>query len=298
MKIKIDDSRYSAMLMAPASLFVIVFLMFPIARLFYQSLHNIEFLDPSATRFVALAHYAKVFASPRVGNAALKTLLYTVIALGSEFVIGFAAALLFNRLGKRSALLRTIFLFPLMIPPIVAGLLWRFMLISNFGIVNWTLTRMGILSDPNAIAWLGDPSIVLYSVALPNIWITTSFVALVLYTGLQNIPEELIEACRIDGASAFQTFLHVTIPLLRPVIAVVVIIRGIDAARAFDMIWIMTEGGPLSASEVLSLTIYKQMVVYGKIGEASAMAVLFLAGLLIFSLVAIFTIWNPQKRHS
>ena len=138
----------------------------------------------------------------------------------------------------------------------------------------------------------------LFSVALPNIWLTTSFVALVLYTGLQNIPAELIEAAKIDGASAWQRFRRVTVPLLRPVIAVVLIIRGIDAARAFDMIWIQTEGGPRFASEILSIHIYRTMIRYGNVGEASAIAVLFMVGMLVTSASVFFLIWGRGTSQS
>ena len=116
--------------------------------------------------------------------------------------------------------------------------------------------------------------------------------ALVLYTGLQNIPAELIEAAKIDGANALQRFRNVTVPLLRPVIAVVLILRGIDAARAFDMIWIQTEGGPRFASEILSIHIYRAMIRYGNVGGASAIATLFMIAMVVISSIAFFTIWG------
>ena len=164
---------------------------------------------------------------------------------------------------------------------------------SNFGIVNWILDGIGIIQSPNDIAWLGDSSIVLFSVVIPDIWLTTSFVAMVTFTGLQNISQEIIEAAHIDGAGAIQTFRRITLPLLRPVIAVIFIIRGIDAARTFDVIWIQTEGGPRFASEVLSLHIYRSMIRYGHLGEASAIAALFMIAMLVFSVVAFFSIWRP-----
>ena len=139
-----------------------------------------------------------------------------------------------------------------------------------------------------------DPDIVLYTVALPDIWLTTCFVALVLFTGLQGIPIDLLEAAKIDGANAFRTFWHVMLPLLRPVIAVVLIIRGLDAARTFDAIFIQTGGGPQNASEVLSLQIYRTMIRFGRLGEASATATLFLIALLVLSMVAYYSLWPRQ----
>ena len=119
-----------------------------------------------------------------------------------------------------------------MIAPVVAGLLWRFLLIDNFGIVNQLLFEWGLIESPDQIQWLSDPDIALFSVALPDIWLTTSFITLVLFAGLQNIPGDVVEAARIDGANYWRLLVSVIIPLLRPVIAVALIVRGIDAARA------------------------------------------------------------------
>ena len=291
------DRRYVLLLLAPAALFLVVFVAWPLLNLFRDSLYEVALMTPGERAFVGLDNFHKALTSARVGGAALRTLGFTLIALSAEFTLGFGMALLFNSMGRGSELLRTLFLFPLMIPPIVAGLLWRFLLIDNFGIVNHILHQLGLLAAPSDIAWLGDRDIVLFSVTLPDIWLTTSFVTLVLYTGLQNIPAELLDAARIDGAGALQLFRHVTLPLLRPVIAVVLIIRGIDAARAFDIIWVQTEGGPRFASEVLSMHIYRTMTRYGDVGLASAIAMLFLLALLLLSLLAFFSIWRPDRMR-
>ena len=139
-----------------------------------------------------------------------------------------------------------------MIAPIVAGLLWRFLLIDNSGIVNQLLYEAHIISSPNQIQWLSDPNIALFSVALPDIWLTTSFISLVLFAGLQNVPGEIIEAARIDGARYPTLLFRIILPLLRPVIAVALIVRGVDAARAFDTIVVQTNGGPQNSTNVLS----------------------------------------------
>jgi multiple sugar transport system permease protein len=284
-------------LLAPAGVFIIAFVIYPLVLLVYQSFYQMSLLAPEKRVFVGFGNYVKALGSARVGGSAIRTVIYTLVALGCEFFVGFLVALVFNRLGKSSEFLRTVFGFPLMIPPIVGGLLWRFMLIDNFGIVNWALAGVGIISNTSQISWLGDPKIVLYAVAFPNIWLSTSFVALVLYTGLQNIPIELLEATRVDGASSAQMFWHVTLPLLSPVVAVVLIIRGLDAARTFDMIWIMTEGGPNFASEILSLNIYTTMMRYTRVGDASSVAVLFMIALLAFSMTMFLSIWRPERHR-
>lgn len=285
------------LLTAPAGIFFLVFVVYPVGLLVFQSLQKVSLLQPSSGTFVGLSNYGQAITSPAVLNSAWLTLVYTGITLGVEFLLGLASALLFNALGAKSAIARTIFLFPLMVAPVVAGLLWKFMLASSFGIVNYALAAIGIIKDPQDIAWLSNPSISLISVALPDIWLTTCFISLIVYTGLQGIPAEVIEAARIDGANPLQLFWRVTLPLLRPVIAVALIIRGLDAARTFDAIWIMTQGGPQHKSEVLSLYVYLDMIRYGRLGEAAAVATLFLIGLMTLSMTAYYLIWRPGRSQ-
>ena len=289
---RMSDRAFVLVLLLPAGVFLSFFVAYPLFLLLRDSFYEVSLFASEERIFVGFDNFVYALTSSRVMQSAGRTLNYTLMALSAEFILGFGVALLFNAMGRRSEILRTIFMFPLMIPPIVAGLLWRFMLIDNIGIVNHILEHLGIIADSSDISWLGDRDIVLFSVALPNIWLTTSFVALVLYTGLQNIPAELIEAAKIDGANTLQRFRNVTAPLLRPVIAVVLILRGIDAARAFDMIWIQTEGGPRFASEILSIHIYRAMIRYGNVGEASAIATLFMIAMVVISSIAFFTIWG------
>ncbi len=290
-----SERRFAYLMMTPAALFLLVLVAYPVMLLVYNSFFEVELIDPSRREFLGLGNYIGIFESSRVQQSALRTLKYTAFALSFEILLGFTAALLFNALAAKSKWHRTIFTLPLMIPPIVAGLLWRFLLAEHIGLVNNVLAAVGILDSPSDIAWLSDPDIVLYAVALPDIWITTSFVALIVYAGLQNIPQDLIEAAKIDGASAIQRFWHVVLPLLRPVIAVVLIVRGVDAAKTFDLIWIQTEGGPRFQSEVLSMNIYQRMVRYGDLGEASASATLFTLVMTVIAIVAYKAIWSPSN---
>jgi len=154
---------------------------------------------------------------------------------------------------------------------------------------------VGIIANRGSIAWLSDPSISLFSVALPDIWLTTSFMSVVLFAGLQNVPTELIEAARLDGANPFQLLIRITLPLLRPVIAVALIVRGIDAARAFDTIVIQTNGGPQNSTETLSLHIYRTMIRFSQPGLASGMSVVYLAMMMLVSVVGLRLVWQPGK---
>jgi multiple sugar transport system permease protein len=291
--VRITDRRYAALLMAPAALFLLVFVAWPLVRLVADSFFDISPIAGGPREFIGLGNYAEILASDGFRGAAWRTLAYTAIVVTFEFVLGFAVALLFTALGQRSSVFRTIFLYPLMIAPVVAGLLWRFLLIDNSGIVNQLLFRVGVLGSPTDIGWLSDPSIVLWAVAIPDIWLTTSFMTLVIFAGLQNVPGDVLEAARLDGARFPTLLARVIVPLLRPVIAVALIVRGIDAAKAFDIILIQTGGGPQNASQTLSLLVYQTMVRFGEPGLASAMGTLYLLAMLLVAGIAVWFIWRP-----
>jgi multiple sugar transport system permease protein len=295
---RINDRRFALLLMTPAALFMLAFVAWPLIKLVVDSFYEISPIAGGPRTFIGLDNYGEVLSSTSFQAAAARTLGYTGLVVTFEFVLGLAAALLFNGLGNRSRIFRTAFLYPLMIAPIVAGLLWRFLLIDNFGVVNEVLFRIGILDNRNDIGWLSDPSIALFSVALPDIWLTTSFMTLVLFAGLQNIPGDIIEAARIDGAGPVSILIRIILPLLRPVIAVALVVRGVDAAKAFDIILIQTGGGPQNSTETLSLLIYQTMVRFGEPGTASAMGTLYLVAMLAVAVVAVGLIWRPGGRQA
>ena len=290
-----SDRRFALLLMLPAATFLAAFVAWPLLKFIADSFFEISPIAGGPREFVGFDNYAEAFASEAFQGAAVRTILYTAIVVTAEFVLGLAVALLFTALGRRSNGFRTLFMYPLMIAPVVAGLLWRFLLIDNFGIVNQLLFEWGILQSPDQIQWLSDPNIALFSVALPDIWLTTSFITLVLFAGLQNIPGDVIEAARIDGAGYPRLLFSIIIPLLRPVIAVALIVRGIDAARAFDIILIQTDGGPQGSTTTLSLLIYRTMTRFGEPGLASAMGTVYLIAMLAVSILAIALIWRPGR---
>lgn len=290
---RLSDRGFVALLMLPAALFLAVFVLWPLVRFVGDSFFEISPFAGAPREFVGFDNYVTAFASEAFQNASVRTVVYTVIVVAAEFALGLAVALLFSALGKRSTIFRTLFMYPLMIAPVVAGLLWRFLLIDNFGIVNELLFDTGLIASRDQIAWLSNPDIALFSVAIPDIWLTTSFITLVLFAGLQNIPGEVIEAARIDGARYPRLLVSVIIPLLRPVIAVALIVRGIDAARAFDIILIQTDGGPQGSTTTLSLLIYRTMTRFGDPGLASAMGTVYLIVMLVVAVAAIMLIWRP-----
>ncbi|WP_339696371.1 sugar ABC transporter permease [Celeribacter baekdonensis] len=289
------EKRFVYLMLAPSALFLGLLVAYPVCLLVFNSFYEVETIAPHVREWVGLDNYADALTSKRLADSAIRTVQYSVFALFFEFLFGFCAALLFAAIAEKSRWHRTIFALPLMVPPIVAGLLWRFLLVGQIGILNYGLAAIGLIDEPGDIKWLSDVDIVIYSVAFADIWLTTSFVALVSYAGLTNIPQDLIEAARIDGANAFKRFWHVTLPLMRPVLAVVVIVRGVDAAKTFDLIWIQTQGGPRNMSEVFSMNIYQRMVRYGDLGEASASATLFLIAMIVLAGLAYWKIWRPNN---
>jgi multiple sugar transport system permease protein len=179
-----------------------------------------------------------------------------------------ALAVLFNRDFRGNRLVRTLLLIPMMLAPIVAGLIWRFMYNPQIGIVNYLL-RLIHVKGP---IWLGDPSVAMPAVVLVDVWQWAPFMFLMLYAGIASLPVDVFEAATVDGASAAQRFFLITLPLLRPIILVAVVIRVIDTLRIFDTIFVLTRGGPANITEVLSIYTYKVGMNFFRIGYATTMS--------------------------
>jgi multiple sugar transport system permease protein len=186
-----------------------------------------------------------------------------------EFVIGFSVALALNRITRFKNIYYVILLAPLLMNPVVVAQLWRMILHSELGIMNYVLGLVGI----DKINFLGDPLAAFWTVVLVDIWHQVSFMAILLLAGLAALPREPYEAARMDGASAVQTFVHITLPLMRPVIAVALLLRLIFAIKTFDIVFIMTKGGPGTATDLISYFIYRSAFFGLDVGRASAMSV-------------------------
>jgi len=291
--VRISDRKFALFMMLPAAAFLSAFVLWPVITFVSNSFYKISPIAGGPREFIGFSNYMEALTSSSFQSAAQRTLIYTFIVVMLEFTLGLTMALIFGALGNRSSIFRTLFMYPLMIAPVVAGLLWRFLLIDNFGIVNQLLSQVGVIQKTSQIGWLSDPKVALFSVSFPDIWLTTSFITLVLFAGLQNLPGDVIEAAKIDGARFPTMLFRVILPLLRPVLAVALIIRGIDAARAFDIIVIQTSGGPQESTTTLSLLVYRTLTRYGDPGLASAMGSIYLLAMILVAGIAIFAIWRP-----
>jgi multiple sugar transport system permease protein len=207
-------------------------------------------------------------------SALAHTLLYAILALTFEFLLGLGLAVLLNREMRARSFFRAALLVPMMLPTVVVGIVWRLMLNPNFGAINGTLKGAGLNTD--ALTWTASPKLAFLSVILVDIWQWTPFMFLILLAGLQAIPQEPYEAALIDGSSPWQTFRNITLPLLKPAILIALLLRTMDLLRVFDQIFILTEGGPGSATETISLYIYRTAFRFSDFGYAAAMSFMLL----------------------
>ena len=278
----------------PGALFMGAFLIYPIITMVIASFYEIGITGSKS--LVGLDNYIRAFTAGGFLKQLRNTLIYIVVAVGVETVVGLLFALFFELDYKGSKIIRSFMMAPLMIAPLVAGLTWKLMMSSSFGIINELLTRIGILSSSSDILWLADERWSLLACCIADIWLTTPFMMLMILAGLQGLDTSMLEAARIDGAGMLAQVFTIKLPVIKPVLLTALSVRIIDAARTFDIIWAMTEGGPNRSSETISIIIYKTLTRYNDTGYASAMAVVFIAVLVIFTLVFMQSLWNPKKQ--
>lgn len=238
-------------------------------------------------------NFARLFKDDFFLSALAHTLVYAIIALTFEFLLGLGLAVLLNRKMRGRGFFRAALLVPMMLPSVVVGVVWRLMLNPNFGAINGTLQGFGAHTE--SLTWTATPTLAFASVILVDIWQWTPFIFLILLAGLQAIPEEPYEAALIDGSSAWQTFRHVTLPLLKPAILIALLLRTMDLLRVFDQIFILTEGGPGNATETISLYIYRTAFRFGDFGYAAAMSFVLL---LLTNIISMLYIRLLQRQEA
>ncbi|MCI1984575.1 MAG: sugar ABC transporter permease [Bifidobacteriaceae bacterium] len=278
------DRKSLMLFFLPAGLFMAAFLLFPLLKLVYDSFFDVGDNYDGRT-FVGLKNYIKAFTSQQFQADSWHTVVYVIVAVGVETVLGLALAVILTNKYKGFKAIRTFILSPLMIAPLVAGLVWKFMLSSQFGVVNVLLMKIGLIHSTDSILWLSDSRLALISCIIADVWLTTPFMMLMFLAGIQSIPDSLYESASVEGANKWQIITKIIIPNISGVLFSALVIRVIDAARTFDIIWAMTQGGPQGSSELLSVHIYKMLQRYGDVGYASAMAVIFIIVLIAITLI-------------
>ena len=241
-----------------------------LALTIYPLIYAIKVSFQTESGTLTFSNFTRLLSDQFFLSALAHTFVYAAIALTFEFLLGLSLALLLHGAIRGRNLFRALLLVPLMLPPVVVGVIWRLMLNSNFGALNGTLKRFGINTE--ALTWTASPKLAMAAVIIADVWQWTPFMFLILLAGLQAIPQEPYEAALVDGSTAWQTFRYVTLPLLRPAILIALLLRTMDLLRVFDHIFILTEGGPGFATETLSLYIYRTAFRFSNFGYAAAMS--------------------------
>jgi multiple sugar transport system permease protein len=268
------DRHIVGVFMTPAVIFVIVMMIVPVAFTIWLSLHSWSGGANSTPTFIGLDNFAQVLTGdPRFWDALRRTFYFTILAVVVETFLGVAIAVLLNREFLGKGLLRTIFLFPMIATPVAIALVWRLMYEPSLGILNDILAAVGLPTS----TWVADQSLVIPALALVDVWEWTPLITLITLAGLSALPADPFEAAAIDGAGRWQTLRHITLPMMRPVIVVAVAFRLIDALKTFDIIYVITQGGPGFASETLNLYVYTQSFQYQNLGYSASLLIVFFA---------------------
>ena len=261
---------------APALLTILLIAIFPLLWTFWDSLHRNDLRMPWLGKpFVGAGNYVTAAHDPRFWSAMGHTFFFTAVSVTIEITLGLFLALAMNRAFRGRGAFRAAILVPWAIPTVVAALMWRFLFDSQTGPVSALLVRAGITDEP--LVWFIHAGLAWVPVIAADVWKTTPFVALLLLGGLQNIPHDLHEAAAVDGAGRAAQFRHVTLPLLKPAILVALIFRTLDAFRVFDLVYVLTGGGPGTSTEPIALYTFNALFQNLRSGYASALSVIVFA---------------------
>jgi ABC-type sugar transport system permease subunit len=267
-----SEKALGFMLLAPAFLLLALIVVYPIGKLIFNSFFDLRLSGGSGMKFVGFENYLLVFKDPDFWNATTNTVLITLITVPGALVVGMGLAMLANLPFKRKWPVRLALLLPWALPLAFAGLIFAWFFHTEYGVVNDVVRRV-TFGQTESTMWLLRPNWAFAAICLTIIWKTSSFMALILLAGLQMIPKSLYEAAEVDGASRWQQFWQITIPMLMPSIIVALIFRTITALQTFDIPYTMTKGGPGNATETLAMLIHKTTIDYLDVGYGSTLAV-------------------------
>lgn len=292
MKSRFQSYLFAYALILPAFVLIVAVALSPAAQTMWTSLHKVSMIMPGA-EFVGLGNYERLLSDPRFWNAWKNTLYFTVASVALETLIGLGIALVLSQEFPLRGLVRAAVLVPWAIPTVVSSRLWGLIFNTDFGLANYTLQTLGLIDAPRN--WLGEVGVALNVTVLVDVWKTTPFMALLIMAGLSTISGDLHEAARVDGATMLQRFFQITVPLLLPVMLVAVMLRALDAFRVFDVIYVMTGGGPADSTEVMSTLTYKILFSATQYGFGSSLAGAMFVTLLAVSLVFLFALRNQLE---
>jgi multiple sugar transport system permease protein len=288
----------------PALAILVLGLLVPLYNAVMLSFYDWNFGQPwSTARFLGFANFERLLSDPTVWRSVRTTFVFGFWVVTLEMLIGVGLALLLEKAIRGATFFRTIFVMPLMIAPVVVGLIWRYLLDARNGIVNFYLTRIGEAVPAlkglgfESQSWLGDPTLAMASIVISDVWQWTPFVFMIVLAGLQGLPGDVMEAAFIDGANWWRMTWHVKLPMMRNILLIALLMRIIDVFRALEVIFVMTGGGPGSSTRVLSLTLFQTAFTSRDLGYASTIALLLSVILIVFSLV-LLAFSNPLKTKA
>lgn len=284
-------SKRSVLFYAPAAVLLFVVFAYPIARTAALSFSHLSLATAFQPEFAGWENYARLVSDSRFRNSLRVTGVFTAVSVVVEFSVGLMLALAANNVLRGRGLIRSIFLAPWTLPTAVIAVLWAWIFNDQYGVLNAVLQDAGLISSP--IAWLAKPASAMAAIVIADVWKTTPFVFLVLLAGLQNIPKDLYEAMEIDGGGAWAKFRYVTWPFLLPFVFVSLVFRVIQAFAIFDLVWVMTGGGPAGSTETVSVYSYQTFMRYLDIGYGSAQV----AATVVILAVAAFGLYQLLLRR-
>ena len=287
-----DDRLWRHLTLTPAVVVLLALTVLPIANMAAMSFFNIGWSEGEAVwTGVGLQNYRDLAADNLFQAGLLNTLIFVIVAVSAQIVLGFFLALMVSRIRRGRTVYRAIFLLPILIPGIVIGAIWKLMYNFDFGIINQLTALLGFAAQD----WLGQSSTALLSVIIVDIWHWTPFCFLLLLAGIESLPQDVYEAAKIDGASGWQELRLITLPMLWPTILVTAAFRVIVAFKVFDEVFLLTGGGPGTSTEVLSFTIYQRFFTEDRVGYGSALAI---TAIFLVSLLLILSLAAQRRKAS
>lgn len=265
---------------SPVLIFTTFFIIYPVLDTVWMSLHRITSLNPEqGWLFVGLSNYIKIISNPRFLGALIHTIEFTAVSVSLEFILGLGMALVLNSEFRGRSFVRTIAILPWAVPTAIYGTVWGALANAPYGLINDILMKLNLIQDQ--IVWLSSPALAMLIIIAADVWNCTPFMMLLMLGGLQGIPKTLYEAAKVDGASSWSCFRHITLPLLKPFVLLALLYRTMDAYRVFDIIYVMTRGGPADSTESLSIYGYKLFFRYLKFDLGSTVAVVLFLTLMV-----------------
>jgi ABC-type sugar transport system permease subunit len=269
---------------APAALVILLVVVVPLARAAWMSVFDISLVRPGVELFVGLGNYVDQLTSGDFWASVGRALFFTVVSTALELTLGLALALLMDQPLRGRWILRTLIILPWALPTIVNALMWRWIDNAEYGALNALLTQLGLMHDYKV--WLSNSDIAMWMVILADVWKMTPLVAILLLAALQSVDRELVEAARVEGASLWQSFRLILLPLITPVVLIVLVLRTMEAFKVFDIIWIMTGGGPANATQTVAIYAYQTAYQGYDFGRGAALG--YIIAFIIMILAAVY----------